>query len=104
MNIPRKSLVHRLALLSLAFGSASAFAQTAPIWSEEFNTDRIDRSIWSYNVGGSGSGNNELQYYTSSTDNAYVENGSLILQAKREKYSGKEFTSARIHTNGRMSF
>ena len=98
-----KATLQRLALLGLSLTSASVFAQ-APLWSEEFNGDRLDKSIWTFNTGGTGNGNNELQYYTADSSNAYVENGSLVIQAKREKYNDKEFTSARLLTQGRMSF
>lgn len=81
-----------------------AFAQSTPIWSDEFNGARIDNTIWSYNVGGDGNGNGELQHYTARSENAYIEDGKLVLEARREAYEGKEFTSARVHTNGRMSF
>jgi len=101
---PRKALLQRLALLGLSLTSASVFAQAAPLWSDEFNGDRLDKSIWTFNTGGTGNGNNELQYYTADSSNAYVENGSLILQAKREKFNDKEFTSARLLTQGRLSF
>ncbi len=104
MKIPRKSLMQAFALVGLCMSTSGAYAQAAPVWSEEFTGDRIDHSIWSYNTGGSGNGNNELQYYTADSSNAYLEGGSLVIQAKREKFSGKEFTSARLHTNGRMSF
>lgn len=84
--------------------TAPAFAQTTPIWSDEFNGTRIDNTIWSYKVGGDGNGNGELQYYTASSNNSYIEDGKLVIEAKREAYEGNQFTSARLHTNGRMSF
>jgi|GEM_PF-295606 len=98
-----KSKLQQLMLAGLSLTTVSALAQT-PIWSEEFNGDRIDKSIWTYNTGGSGSGNGELQYYTADSSNAYVENGSLVIQAKREVMDNNQFTSARLTTNGRMSF
>ena len=46
-----------------------------PIWADEFDTPGLpDAKIWSYDVGGSGWGNNELQYYTKdSLGNASVK-------------------------------
>ena len=36
-----------------------------PIWADEFDTPGLpNEKFWSYDVGGSGWGNNELQYYT----------------------------------------
>ena len=46
------------------------------MWSDEFNTDGApDPSKWGYDTGtGSGGwGNNELENYTSRSDNSFVE-------------------------------
>ena len=77
----------------------------ALLWSEEFNTDGPpDPAKWGYDLGGGGWGNNELEYYTSRTDNAVVSGGTLKITAKKENYSGSAYTSARITTNGNFSF
>ena len=70
------------------------------VWSDEFEyTGLPDSTKWSYDVGGSGWGNNELQYYTSKrTENARVENGNLIIEAVKEIYAGMNYTSARLVT------
>lgn len=77
-----------------------------PIWADEFNQSGLpDDQIWSYDVGGSGWGNNELQYYTKADlDNAHVENGVLTIEAKKESYEGKNYTSARLVTKGKKDF
>ncbi|MDB4926388.1 MAG: bglA 1 [Mucilaginibacter sp.] len=77
----------------------------ALVWSEEFNTDGApDPAKWSYDLGGGGWGNNELEYYTNRADNAIVSNGTLKITAKKEFYSGSNYTSARLVTNGKYSF
>ena len=70
------------------------------VWSDEFNSNGFpDSTSWSYETGAGGWGNNELEYYTSKRlDNARVENGSLILEARKESYSGSNYTSARLMT------
>jgi beta-glucanase (GH16 family) len=70
------------------------------VWSDEFDyTGLPDTTKWSYDVGGGGWGNQELQYYTyRRTDNARVENGKLIIEAIKESYSGMNYTSARLVT------
>ena len=75
------------------------------IWSDEFNgSGLVDESKWNYNVGDWGWGNNELQYYTpKNTQNARQENGSLIIEAHRNK-TGNKWTSARLTTQGKVSF
>ncbi|WP_431218094.1 glycoside hydrolase family 16 protein [Puia sp. P3] len=61
---------------------------------------------WGYDIGtGSGGwGNNELEYYTSRTDNAIVSNGTLKIIAKKESYNGSAYTSARLLTKGLFSW
>ncbi len=70
------------------------------VWSDEFDGPDIDTSIWTFDIGGGGWGNNELQYYTDRTENARIENGCLIIEAHREEYGGKSYTSARLKTLG----
>ncbi|HEY8459007.1 MAG TPA: benzoate transporter, partial [Blastocatellia bacterium] len=74
------------------------------IWSDEFNGSTIDGSNWTYDLGAGGWGNNELQNYTNRPVNARVENGALIIEARREDFGGSAFTSARLKTQGRRSF
>lgn len=73
------------------------------IWSDEFNYNGLpDSSKWSYDIGGHGWGNNELQYYTEKRlENARVENGMLIIEARKEDFKDKKFSSARLVTKGK---
>ena len=68
------------------------------VWSDEFNYRGLpDSAKWSYDVGCHGWGNNELQCYTEKrSENARVENGKLIIEARKENYDKKEYTSARL--------
>ena len=70
------------------------------VWSDEFNYKGLpDTSKWNYDTGGHGWGNNELQFYTANrSENARVENGHLIIEARKENYEGKNYTSARLFT------
>ncbi|MEM2878128.1 MAG: family 16 glycosylhydrolase [Candidatus Hadarchaeales archaeon] len=69
------------------------------VWSDEFNGNSVDRSKWQFELGGWGWGNNELQYYTNG-GNAKVENGLLIITAKKERMGSCNYTSARLKTQG----
>jgi beta-glucanase (GH16 family) len=75
-------------------------------WSEEFNYNGLpDSSKWNYETGGSGWGNNELQYYTkASANNVEVSNGSLKIKVKKEQIENREYTSARLVTKGKEDF
>ena len=68
------------------------------VWSDEFNTDGLpDSTKWSYNVGGHGWGNNELQYYTANRlENARIHKGHLVIEARKEAMQNRNHTSARL--------
>lgn len=85
----------------------SVVHERALVWSDEFDYEGLpDSNRWSYNVGdacdlpmGCGWGNNELQYYTfQRPENARVQDGRLIIEARREDFGNRKFTSARLLT------
>jgi len=73
------------------------------VWSDEFNTPGLpDASRWNYDTGGRGWGNNELQYYTlARKENARVENGHLVIEARKENWENRNYTSSRLVTKGK---
>ena len=81
------------------------------VWSDEFNGPNgsgVDTIKWVPEMGGSGWGNNELEYYTNRLQNAALENGSLAIKALNETYTGQDnvarsYTSARLKTQTRFS-
>ncbi len=78
--------------------------ETTPMWEDNFSTGSApDLAKWSYDIGGSGWGNNELQYYTNA-GNATIAGGELAITAKKENFSGREYTSARMVTKGKGDF
>lgn len=96
-----------LLLCTLAGFGAAAHADTAApalpgwklVWSDEFDTDGApDPKRWTHDVGGHGWGNRELQFYTDQLDNARVEHGHLIIEARRERFKNCDYTSARLVT------
>ncbi len=98
-------------LLLTLFCVTAAVAQNAVgwtlVWSDEFaqpDGSPPDSAKWTYDIGASGWGNNEWQYYTSRTNNARIENGQLIIEARKENYSGANYTSARLKTQGKAAW
>ncbi len=88
--------------VGLLLAGASAQAQTWNlVWSDEFNS--INTSNWTFEVGGGGWGNNELQYYTNGS-NASIQNGILVIEARRESMGGYAYTSSRMITRGKREF
>lgn len=74
------------------------------VWADEFEGTSLNLNDWSYEIGNSGWGNNELQYYQSGNKNVTVSNGKLTITAKKESINGANYTSARIKTQGKKSF
>jgi len=77
------------------------------VWSDEFNQPdgtAPDSTKWDYDIGGKGWGNHELEYYTSSTNNVRIENGKLVIEARKESLGGRNYTSARLQTHGKWSW
>jgi len=74
------------------------------IWSDEFNGTAINTTNWTFDTGGGGWGNNELENYTNRSVNARVENGNLVIEARRESFGGSAYTSARMKTQGLRTF
>ena len=74
------------------------------VWSDEFNGTSINTANWTFETGGGGWGNNELENYTSRPENARISNGMLVIEARRESFGGSAYTSARMKTQGKQSF
>ena len=69
-------------------------------WSDEFDGATLDAGKWVAETGGHGWGNNELQFYTARKENVRVSGGHLIIEARREQFENRAYTSARIKTQG----
>ncbi|NJO25396.1 MAG: glycoside hydrolase family 16 protein [Bacteroidia bacterium] len=75
--------------------------EATPVWGDDFGTNGTpDAAKWGYDIGGNGWGNNELQYYTDGL-NASVQSGVLKIEARKESYSGRGYTSARMITKNK---
>ena len=84
------------------------------IWSDEFDGPAIDPGVWTFEVGNGhangipGWGNQELQFYAPDPENARIEDGKLVITAREEQRSDQTgtyaYTSARLHTKGKVSF
>jgi beta-glucanase (GH16 family) len=85
-------------------GAAGAPAGWTLAWSDEFDGpsgQSPDATKWTYDVGGDGWGNNELEYYTNRIDNSALDgNGNLVITLKSETYMNRSYTSARLKTEG----
>jgi beta-glucanase (GH16 family) len=81
------------------------------VWSDEFDGpsgSTLDSTKWSFDIGGGGWGNNELQSYTSRPVNAELQGGALVLRVLKETFKGtdnitRNYTSARLLTKNKFS-
>jgi len=99
--LPAGDLMTNSGLESVAPGESLSL-----VWSDEFQQpdgSAPDPAKWGYDTGGSGWGNNELEYYTSRTNNARIEDGKLVIEARQENYDRRNITSARLLTKGKWS-
>jgi len=73
-----------LALAPFSCGGGATLQPPPPanyklVWSDEFSGpdgSSPDSSKWTYDIGGNGWGNNELEYYTNRTQNAQIKGGN----------------------------
>jgi hypothetical protein len=76
-------------------------------WGDDFNGasgSAVDGSKWAYDSGPNWY-NGELQYYASGTDNASLDgNGNLVIEARQQTREGRQYTSARLKTEGKKTF
>ena len=84
----------------------SSSSESPYLWSDEFEGSAIDTEKWTFEIGtgASGWGNNEWEYYTDRSENAYIKDGVLHIRANKEAFEGASYTSARLITKGKFSF
>ncbi len=110
----RLNLCALLAFVLLLTHFALPQAPASPwhlVWSDEFNAPAgtpPDSSKWSFDLGGNGFGNHELETYTSRPVNAQQQDGHLVLTALKEDLTGpdgipRHYTSARLLTKGHFA-
>src|SRR6266536_997495 len=109
------ALVAGYAVFAVGSSAHHAAAATGPlVWADDFNGpagSAPDPGRWVHDTGGSGFGNNELEFYTNSTSNAALDgNGHLVITARKENpagyscwYGSCQYTSARLLTSGKFT-
>ena len=76
------------------------------VWADEFNGTDVDTASWTFEKGNgqNGWGNNELQYYTGRPENVRIQDGKLLITARKERYESFDYTSARMVTMDKREF
>lgn len=76
------------------------------LWNDEFNEDNLNTDIWNYEPHEPGWTNEELQEYTTSTDNVFINDGFLTIKAiKTTDSAGNDYyTSGKVTTQNKRDF
>lgn len=91
--------------LSCTDDKQTIFNFTELVMQDEFDSNGAPNAeLWNYNTGTgqNGWGNNELQFYTDRPENVTVQDGNLVITARKESFSGSSYTSARLLTKGKF--
>ena len=78
------------------------------VWSDEFDGTRLDYTKWAVEENAHGGGNGEEQFFVDRPENVRVENGNLVLEARKEQFESsgqlRQYTSGRIRTKHRADW
>jgi beta-glucanase (GH16 family) len=87
-------------------GDDSPVSEWRLVWSDEFDGDELDPANWNRQVVEAGRFNEEWQRYTDTEENAYLEDGHLVIQANHvsETHGLDQYTSARLNTAGKQAW
>jgi beta-glucanase (GH16 family) len=81
------------------------FPATRLVFSDEFNGaagSKPDTGKWTYDPGVPQNG--EVQYYTPNSENASMNgSGALVIEARKQDYQGRQYTSGRMNTGSKFS-
>ncbi len=92
------------------YDAPTSYPGYALVWSDEFDGTSLDETAWSFQNGDGcsinlcGWGNNELEYYTDRPANLFFQDGKMIIEAKKETYNTRNYTSSKILTSGKKKF
>jgi beta-glucanase (GH16 family) len=99
--------VHQLCLsvsmimLITASADAQPLSGWSLVWSDEFNGTSLDASKWQLELN---EGDHGMTSYTNRQQNLFVSDGYLALQAQKENYNGKPYTSTQISSRNKGSW
>src|SRR5437879_227778 len=97
-------LLYTICAWLLVTQATSAQTPWRLVWSDEFEgpaNSVPDQTKWAYDTGATGWGNQELENYTKSPDNASLDgNGNLVIRAVR---TASGYTSGRLKTQGKFT-
>ncbi len=99
----------RVQFTNAGYEAPTSYAGYTQVWADEFNTGTLDATAWTVEEGDGcpsicGWGNNELEFYTGRPVNLFFQDGKLLIEARKESYGGKNYTSSKIVSRGKKVF
>lgn len=99
----------RVPFTNAGYDGPTSYPGFSLAWADEFSNNSLDGNSWTVEGGDGcpnlcGWGNNELEYYTGRPENLFFQDGKLIIEARKENYSGKSYTSSKIVSRGKKVF
>ena len=99
----------RVPFTNAGYDAPTSYPGYSLVWADEFNGTSLNTTDWTNEngdgcPGNCGWGNNEQEYYTDRPENLFFQNGKLIIEARKESFAGKPYTSSKILTRGKKTF
>lgn len=93
-----------LVIPATGYTSPTSYDGMTLVWEDNFSGTALNSSDWTFETGrgSNGWGNNELQFYRQ--ENTSIVDGHLVITAKKENFSGAEYTSSRLITKDKKAF
>jgi beta-glucanase (GH16 family) len=99
----------KIFISNAGYDAPASYAGYTRVWSDEFDGTALNTANWSNQNGDGcpnlcGWGNNELEYYTDRSENIFFQDGKMIIEARKENFGGKQYTSSKIVSAGKRAF
>lgn len=104
-----KTILLVISVTTISLGQKTGKPSYQLVWTDDFNNPKIDPGKWGFQTGDGcpnscGWGNNERQYYTDKKENARIENGRLIIEARKEQTGSRSYSSAKLVTKSKADW
>lgn len=99
----------RVSFTNAGYDAPTSYPGYTLIWADEFTGGTLDNAAWTVEGGDGcpnicGWGNNELEYYTGRPENLFFQDGKMLIEARKESFGGKNYTSSKLVSRGKKVF
>ena len=99
----------RVAFSDAGYVAPTSYTGYTLAWADEFDAGTLDATAWTVEGGDGcpnlcGWGNNELEYYTGRPENLFFQDGKMLIEARKESFASKQYTSSKIVSRDKKIF